>query len=196
MTTFFDAARRFVVATRPYRAVLLIVLIAAVAVAAWFAGASAPSSQPSAPAPSVAPTGAVWPSPALPAASEEPGEDPNSASTAPAGPDVVEAAIDTAAHWLNAYPPMTAERWLYELRPLVTPQVAAALEGVDPAGTVPAGKVGVGTRGVMLDVGLAEVRVPIVSGSRTSPAPLGTLALQLVPGGGRWLVSSIDWAPA
>lgn len=202
MNTLANAIRRMSAAVRPFRAALLAVLVVAVAVAAWLVGASNSTPQPPAAAspsaPSIQPSGAaIWPSPSTSVTSSEPGEEPtNPASPPAAGPDAVEAAINAAAHWLNAYPPMTAERWLYELRPLVTRQVADSLEGVDPSGTVPAGKVGTGTRGTMLADNLAEVTVPVVTGSRTSPAPLGTLKLEMLRGGGRWLVSRIDWTPS
>lgn len=180
---------------------------------AWMLGVSSapsrPSTGPALPVPAASTPSSVDPTAAAPVATTPPADsrptsaaaddhghdpespaDPTSTPTIPA--EVIETGTVVAARWLNASPPITAQQWLFALRPFLTPAKVAELEGVDPADTVPLGLVGSPVQGEMFSERVGEVTVPVVSYDRK---PVGTLTLELVLAD-RWLVSRIDWSRA
>lgn len=182
------------------------VALAAILTVSALTGAHAPSQHPAAPAPSWTAPAAPSAHPSSPAAPAVPappttgaasvtdgsGEDPaEPTATVTADPDLVEAATAFAASWLNTYPG-PADVWLAKLTPKMTADLAAQLTP-DSAASVPAGVVGYPVTGTVTGGALADMTVPVVTGKG---APVGTLTLQLLRGGDRWLVSDIDWTPA
>lgn len=160
---------------------------------------SSPSGVPTNPAaPTVTVTAEPTATPTVAATSEPPGED-GPAVDPPAGPqpttnpEVQEAATAFTAAWLNTYG-QTAENWRRALYPRVTPDLVQDLTLADPASVPTAGRVV--DEGVVVTVegSLLNADAPIISG--VTRKPIGSLRLTLVAaGGGKWLVSEIDWRP-
>lgn len=104
-------------------------------------------------------------------------------ATAPvtAGPtDPAAAAQFFAVKYVKILDPRWRDGW----RPLVTPELAEQLTGVDPK-DVPVGPVGTPTLEPIGD-GLVLAAVPVVGAG-------GSFLLTLTGNSGRWLVSDIDW---
>lgn len=158
-----------------------------------------PSGVPTTPsAPTVTVTVEPVATPTSTTASATPGED-GPAEDPPAGPqpttnpEVKEAAIQFTAAWLNFYG-QNAELWRKELYPRVTPDLAEDLAYADPNTTPAGGRVVDEDVTVTVEGSLLNADAPIISG--VTRKQMGVLHLTLVPaGGGRWLVSEIDWEP-
>jgi hypothetical protein len=159
--------------------------------------------RPAPSAPATAAPSASMPVPASPTATEatEPRDDGVAPDPIiPPAPEhdqaVREVAITFATWWLRAYD-QTAEQWFEGLLPFLTDEMAVQLEGVNPRGSVPVGKVNDSkVETAPLGEGLWEVKVPIFTDLTKSGKLTGTLTLTLKADGdgdGDWRVSEIDW---
>lgn len=90
-----------------------------------------------------------------------------------------------ASAWVD-HRGVSARKWYEGLRPHITENLAADLEGVDPQ-SVPADKISGRPELEAVGDGLADATVT---------ADTGTLTLRLVGPDGHWLVDGIDWDPS
>ncbi|MGI5212954.1 hypothetical protein [Plantactinospora sp. CA-290183] len=103
--------------------------------------------------------------------------------TSPGAPVPAAVARSFGTAWV-AHRGVTAQRWLDELLPLATPELAEKLTGVDPAG-VPADRLTGDPVVIPRSDSLVEVTIPVDSGELR----LGLLATE-----GRWRVDTVDWS--
>jgi len=104
-------------------------------------------------------------------------------SLSPGAPDATTVATRFINAWLH-HTGVTTEQWHAGLKPHATPALMAKLKEADPGG-VPADSV----------TGPMETKAVGTDVVVTIPVGGGTVRLNLVVVGGRWLVDGVDWDP-